>query len=99
MLKLKTIALFSVITVYAFFICSCKKETGSITNGETPPDLITKVTSSVSGFITDENEAAVNGAPVTVGNTNTTTDKYGYFEVKNAQVVKEAAVVTVNQPG
>jgi hypothetical protein len=80
---------------------SCQKDL-SIEDGVTvvtPPDLSTKVSSSVSGFVTDENDAAVKGATVQFGTSNITTDKYGYFEAKNVQVVKEAAVVTVTKPG
>lgn len=85
-------------TIVLFF--SCQKEF-SIDNGSNIqlPDLKTKVSSSVSGFVTDENDAAVMGAAVQFGANTTTTDKYGYFEVKNVQVVKEAAVVTVIKPG
>jgi hypothetical protein len=80
---------------------SCQKDI-SIEDGGTvvtPPDLSTKINSSVSGFVTDENDAAVKGATVQFGTSNITTDKYGYFEARNVQVVKEAAVVTVNKPG
>jgi len=85
-------------TAVLFF--SCQKEL-SIDNGtgSLPPDLKTKISSSVSGFVTDENNAAVMGATVQFGSSTTTTDKYGYFEAKNVQVVKEAAVVTVSKPG
>lgn len=89
------------IAVSSLFIISCQKEIsgeGFIPN-ETPPDLSTKISSSVSGFVTDESEKAVNGAIVTIGSSTATTDKYGFFEITNAQVVKEAAVVTVAQPG
>lgn len=80
---------------------SCQKDFSLEDGGTvvTPPDLSTKVSSSVSGFVTDENDAAVMGATVQFGTSNITTDKYGYFEAKNVQVVKEAAVVTVNKPG
>ncbi len=78
---------------------SCQKDIDYVTTDLVLPDLTTKVTSSVSGFVTDENNVAVLGANVSVGGTTTTTDKYGYFEVKNVQVVKNAAVVTVNQSG
>ena len=80
---------------------SCQKDL-SIEDGGTvgaPPDLSTKINSSVSGFVTDENDAAVKGATVQFGTSSITTDKYGYFEAKNVQVVKEAAVVTVIKPG
>lgn len=86
-------------TAILFFSCqkdlSLENAGGSIQ----PPDLSTKISSSVSGFVTDENNTAVMGATVQFGTSNITTDKYGYFEAKNVQVVKEAAVVTVIKPG
>lgn len=73
---------------------------GSGTPTESKPDLTTKVMSSVvSGFVTDENDIAVKSASVEVGNVTTTTDKYGYFEVRNVQVVQNAATVSITQPG
>ncbi len=96
---------FSVLAVLvvavSVFNLSCQKELsgeGFIVT-ETQPDLSTKIASSVSGFVTDENDAAVNGATVQFGSGSTSTDKYGYFEFSNVQVVKNAAVVTVLQPG
>ncbi len=81
---------------------SCKKDSTQ-TNTENPsdhtPDLTTKVNSSVSGFVTDQNNAAVAGATVKAGTTSIATDSYGYFEIKNVQLVKEAATVTVTYPG
>jgi len=88
------LSLFTVI-----FFLSCQKNLDYISIDGQSPDLITKVNSSVSGFVTDESNAAVLGATVKVGNQTATTDKYGYFEIKNVQVVKNAAVVTVTQPG
>ncbi|MEP7164950.1 MAG: hypothetical protein ABI741_09650 [Ferruginibacter sp.] len=81
------------------FFLSCQKDLDYVTTDFQFPDFTTKVTSSVSGFVTDENNAAVLGANISVGGTTTTTDKYGFFEVKNVQVVKNAAVVTVTNPG
>src|SRR3954469_15272215 len=92
-----TRAIVPLIAVLFFF--SCQKDIDSNPNPDNGivPDFTTKVTaSSVSGFVTDENDAAVPGASVTVGSSNTTTDQYGYFEVKNVLVVKDAAVITVN---
>jgi hypothetical protein len=87
-----------IVTAVLFFSCqkSLDYEAGA---GSTPPDLSTKINSSVSGFVTDENDAAVMGASVQFGSSTITTDKYGYFEARNVQVVKEDAVVTVNKPG
>jgi hypothetical protein len=39
------------------------------------------------------------GATVQFGSSTITTDKYGYFESRNVQVVKNAAVVTVTKAG
>ncbi len=80
---------------------SCQKELSG--DGILPSvklaDLTTKCNSSVSGFVTDENDVAVNGALVKVGTATTTTDKSGYFEVSNVQVIQNAALITVIQPG
>ncbi len=90
------IATFAIIT--SFFI-SCQKELSSEGLSIVPPNLTTKINSSVSGFVTDENELAVESAEITIGDNKTFTDKNGFFEIKNTVVVKEAAVVTVAQPG
>jgi len=98
--KLTTKKLIIVFAALLFF--SCQKEISLDGGGvivQPPPDLTTKVSSSVSGFVTDENDAAVMGATVQFGASTITTDKYGYFEVKNMQVVKEAAVVTISKSG
>ena len=97
--KLKETSIFFLFICYLLFFVSCQKDERRTINIDTAPDLTTKVQSSVSGFVTDENDAAVNGAAVSAGNMNTITDKYGYFEIRNVQVVKEAAVVTINNPG
>jgi hypothetical protein len=86
-------------TAVLFFSCQKQFSLESDGSGTTPPNLTTKISSSVSGFVTDENDAAVKNATVQFGSSTITTDKYGYFEAKNIQVVKEAAVVTVNKPG
>ncbi len=91
------VAMFSVLT-----IVSCQKDIDdTIVNPPTGeiPDLTSKVSSSVSGFVTDENNAAVLGASVKVGTATATTDKYGYFQIKNVDVVKNAATVTVTKAG
>ncbi|MEO6252198.1 MAG: carboxypeptidase-like regulatory domain-containing protein [Ferruginibacter sp.] len=89
----------SVLLSSAIFI-GCKKNNIDVPFiNEIPPDLTTQVRSSVSGFVTNENDAAVNLATVQVGTATVTTDKYGYFEVQNVDVVKNAAVVTVTKAG
>ncbi|MEO6670105.1 MAG: hypothetical protein ABIN36_11555 [Ferruginibacter sp.] len=84
----------------AFFI-SCQKDIDNVNTNPNPDpvDLDSKVNSSVSGYVTDENNVAVMNASVNVGSMSTMTDEYGYFEVKNVQVVKTAAVVTITKAG
>lgn len=83
------------------FFLSCQKEVSSDLGGSNnvAPDLSTKVTSSVSGFVIDENNAPVENAVVSAGGSTASTDKYGYFSIKNVQVVKTAATVTVSKAG
>lgn len=80
------------------FFAGCKKSNNTDVYAA-PPDLTTKITSSVSGFVTDENDAAVKNATVQFGTATLSTDNYGYFEAKNIEVVKDAATVTVTKPG
>ena len=91
----------AMLVISLLWIFACKKSTdvtSDIPSG--PADLSTKVTAAkVYGYVTDENDAPVAGAGVKVGTTATTTNSYGYFEVKNAEVVKNAAVVTVTKSG
>ncbi|MEP6674130.1 MAG: carboxypeptidase-like regulatory domain-containing protein [Ferruginibacter sp.] len=81
----------------------CQKELSSTSNisiVDTPADLTSKATvSMVSGFVTDENNAVVKNADVKMGNVVTTTDRFGYFEIRNVEVIKNAAFVSVTYPG
>lgn len=99
----KRTVLFGIISFFLLFtiFISCKKNIDQTTgnSAEEKPDLTTKVTSSVSGFVTDQNNNAVTGAEVKAGTSTTTTDQFGFFEIKNVQVVKEAATVTVTYTG
>lgn len=86
--------------VLCFGISACQKElSNGLASNNTSPDLVTKIASSVSGFVTDETKAAVEGAFVQFGSQTAVTDKFGYFGFSNIQVVKNAAVVTVTKPG
>jgi len=91
---------FASVLLTALLLTGCKKNyNDSLFINPNPPDLTTTVRSSVSGFVTDENDQAVNLATVQVGSATITTDKYGYFEVHNVDVVQTAAVVTVIKTG
>lgn len=101
-LKKQTTSCFLLVFSAVLIFLSCQKEIssdGGSGTGTATPDLVTKISSSVSGFVTDENDAPVMGASVQFGSALITTDKYGYFEARNVQVVKQAAVVTVSKPG
>ena len=63
------------------------------------PDLTSKITSSVSGFVTDENGEPVVYAAITAGDKQTQTDEYGYFTIANASMPKTAAYVSVLKSG
>lgn len=93
------VRLLSLSLLVAFVFSSCKKNSDS-DGTDTRPDFNTKVTATmVSGFVTDENDAPVLNAAVVIGSKIVATDKYGYFEVGNVEVVKTAATVTVNKTG
>lgn len=80
-------------------IFSCSKEF-SETYDPGSLDITSKVTvNTISGYVTDDNNQPVKDAAVVIGNNNTITDKYGYFKVKNAEVTKNASVITVNKAG
>jgi len=96
-----TISRFSKLIIGSFFLfalASCQKDINEFESTENA-DLTTTVKSSVTGFVTDENDQPVEGAQVSVGNINTTTDAYGYFSVSDADVVKNAALVTIKKNG
>ncbi len=77
---------------------SCKKDSNTENGGNQPADLSdlsTKVTASAKGYVFDQTGEPVLNAQVTYGNKITQTDGEGFFEVKNALVVKNAAVLSV----
>lgn len=92
--------IFCVAIVASFVFNACQKNIegdSTIIDPVLPPaasDITTKVTAVlVSGFVTDGNDVAVKDASVEVGTKTMLTDKYGYFEIRNVQVVQNAAMV------
>ena len=81
-----------VLSILLFF--ACRKN--DITNGSQPNSLIS---GSVAGQVTDLNDVPISNASVTAGSSVTTTDKDGYFIIKNAQLNKDAGFVQVTKPG
>lgn len=96
---LKKISLGTLILT-TFFLASCQKELNSdeLFLGNNT-DLTTRVNAAVSGFVTDENNQAVNGATVKFGTATVMTDEYGYFRFSLNNVIKNAAMVSVTYPG
>lgn len=92
--------LFFILPVILLFF-SCQKDASSKSDDQpaTPSDLETKIAGTVSGFVIDENNAPVQGATVQFGSFTTATDKHGYFEAANIQVVKNAAFVSIAKTG
>ena len=61
--------------------------------------LAEKVTASIKGRVTDENNKPVNSASVVAGTTTGTTDINGFFELSNIQLAKNAGFVLVEKAG
>ncbi|MBL0273910.1 MAG: hypothetical protein IPQ06_12760 [Chitinophagaceae bacterium] len=59
--------LLSVVLVFFLTFTGCQKNTKDDGGNITPPDLISKVNSSVSGFVTNENNLPVLNATVQIG--------------------------------
>lgn len=91
--------LLSVVLVFFLTFTGCQKNTKDDGGNITPPDLISKVNSSVSGFVTNENNLPVLNATVQIGSSTITTDKYGFFEIRNVSVIQNAATVRVTKTG
>lgn len=94
--KLMAMAI-SFMTVCLFF--SCKKTDNINTVIEQPADFSKKVTASVNGFVTNENNQPMPGAKVQYGELQTTTNQFGFFEIKNASVTENAGFVNVTMAG
>ena len=99
----KIIGLLVLSVVVAVMFNSCKKnfdnEQYTQTNTPVIPDLTSQITTSVAGFITNENDSAVSGAVITAGTQTATTNQFGYFNISNVSLSKTAAFVTVTYAG
>ncbi|MET0395098.1 MAG: carboxypeptidase-like regulatory domain-containing protein [Chitinophagaceae bacterium] len=85
------------------FSLSCRKDQAHEQYTELPPsirpDLSVTLTTSVSGFVTDEHDKPVYGAQVKAGDKDATTDAFGYFTIRNAVVAETAGAVRISKPG
>ena len=97
-LKKQISVLLAIILMVVMLNTSCKKDATDNGNNSTPVDLndiSSKVTASANGYVFDELGEPVLNAQVTYGNKVTVTDNQGHFEINNAMVVKNAAVLQV----
>jgi len=92
------LALFLVTIAIGYISCQKDLKGDTVVN-IIPVDDQTKVTASVEGYITNEKGQPVNGATVTSGSANTSTDIKGYFRFNNIQLSKNNGYVKVNMPG
>ena len=97
----KTLSVILSLLLVVLINSSCKKDfaqeqyTATIT--PIKPDLSVKLRANFSGFVTDENDAAIIGAKVIAGDKETLTDEYGYFHLENALVPEQAGLVKVTK--
>jgi hypothetical protein len=93
--------MFLSVIIAVVLLFSCKKNPGvdNLPNTPNPPDLTTKINASLVGFVTDDNDVPMLNATVQAGAISVTTDKYGYFEIRNTNIVQQVAVVTISKPG
>ena len=94
---LKTLLL--CLTMAGFVACNKDLSNETPVNNTGSADLTTTVSTSVNGYVIDENNHAVMGAMVKAGTATTVTDKYGYFSFSHVQLVQNAAFVTVTKTG
>ncbi len=102
LIQLRKQAITTIAALIFITLFSCKKDINNTVNNPVDelPDLTSKVTSSsVTGFVMDEFNNPVYSAAVQVGNKSAATDLNGFFEIKNVEVVKTAATVTVQKAG
>jgi hypothetical protein len=100
-MKKNFLCLLVLLLAMSFTFLACQKDfnPGGGADNDTPVDLSSRVNASVSGFVTDENDQPVLNAMVRFGTQTVPTDDYGYFEISNMSVPKNAAMVSVSHGG
>ncbi len=103
---LSNFSAFTFLTIcFSFFLLQgCQREIDGGTGGPGPgggPAVNDNemVVAGVRGVVIDENNQPVQGATVTSGTSNTTTDRYGVFRFNNINLSKANGYVKVNKPG
>jgi hypothetical protein len=90
--------------LFAMLFFSCKKDIDQLPDAPPaspsfPIPAPSPISGKVAGIVVDENNAAVAGAAVKVGNGNYTTDSRGLFETDSISLDKYVSTVTVSLAG
>ncbi len=94
------ILLFSLVILLTFHACNDDITDKVVREPELiTPDFTEKITTSVKGFVVDEDGNPVAYASVAAGEKQISTDEYGYFELSNASLPKFAGQVKVTKTG
>lgn len=84
------------------FIFSCQKEKDMFKPDEhiiSKVDIGSNTVTTLFGSIIDEDLQPVEGARITAGAKSVTTDKYGYFEMKNVSTKTKLGLITIEKQG
>lgn len=97
------------ISLFLVLVMSCRKETITNTVMEEDPFVptqlplyeptVTSVNGSVVGTVVDENGELVEGARVTLGTSNTSTDVFGIFKFESQELNQNGTFVQVEKDG
>ena len=104
-MKLRRLLLKATVLSFCFvMLAACHDDdvSGGSPNPEEPgikPDFETKITASVNGFITNENDEPFAGVKVTAGDISVQTDASGYFEIRNTSLTKDISFLTAESEG
>lgn len=85
-----------IITIY-----SCRKDSAHQSTPPDPqkPDFSTKIATSLSGYVQDEDGAPIPFAKVTAGDKLVNTDQYGYYSFDNVSLPQTAGLIKVSASG
>jgi hypothetical protein len=87
------------VILLGILFATCQKELSYDNSNGSTPTPSKNITASVSGRIINELAEPVKGAVVTAGTTTAITDINGEFEIDNAAVTDQAALVKVEKQG
>jgi hypothetical protein len=96
-MKLLRLSRLFLMAVLASATWACQKSNSSEIDGTVVPPVKETVQTSIQGRVLDEHEQPMEGATVTCGGKDTTTDVNGNFLLQDVKVVQDAATVSVSK--